>query len=246
MDLEKKEQQIASELPQSLSGCLRAANPLFSFINNRKKVVNVRAEKRNDSRINFVTTHSVYLPNVNQILKRHSHYLEEDGLGKYIGELPRLSLRLGKNLADLVVNAKAKVEGGESGPCTKGCTLCGIMKKTDHVKDKDGVLMYLKGDMDCKTVGAIYGMWCRRCDKVVYVGKTMNRVMDRFAGHRQDMKGEDESKPVYHFKKNGHECEDMEVIVLEHVGGDDDTYRVMRERWWMNRMGTFGEENKRR
>ena len=34
-----------------------------------------RAEKKADDRINFVTTHSSYLPNVNKILRRHSHFL---------------------------------------------------------------------------------------------------------------------------------------------------------------------------
>ena len=43
-----------------------------------------RAEKRKDERINFVLTHSAYLPNVGRILKRHGHYLREDGLEKYV------------------------------------------------------------------------------------------------------------------------------------------------------------------
>ena len=89
-------------------------------------------------------------------------------------------------------------------------------------------------------------MWCRKCDKVVYVGKTMNRVMVRFNGHRADLKGTDDSKPAHHFRRNGHQEDDMEVIVLEQVSGNDDVYRVARERFWMNRMGTFGEENKKR
>ena len=113
------------------------------------------------------------------------------------------------------------------------------MKKTDKVVDKEGKEMRIVGKMDCRTVGAIYGMWCDRCGKVVYVGKTMNRVMDRFNGHRADLRAADESKPAYHFKRNGHVDGDMKVVVLEHVPGDDDVYRVTRERWWMNRMGTF-------
>ena len=114
------------------------------------------------------------------------------------------------------------------------------------MKDKDGRDLMLRGDMDCKTLGAIYGMWCKRCDKVVYVGKTMNRVMDRFNGHRADLKGDDESKPAHHFRRNGHVEEDMQVVVLEEVPGNDDVYRIARERFWMNRLGTFGEENKKR
>ena len=51
-----------------------------------------RVEKKSDKRINFVTTHSAYLPNVSRILKRHGHYLKEDGLEGFIEEMPRLSL----------------------------------------------------------------------------------------------------------------------------------------------------------
>ena len=60
------------------------------------------------------------------------------------------------------------------------------------------------------------------------------------------MRTEDETKPAYHFKKEGHTEEDMGVVVLEHVPGNDDVYRVAREQWWINRMGTFEGENKRR
>ena len=120
------------------------------------------------------------------------------------------------------------------------------MEEVEEVEDQRGRKLRLRGMMDCRTVGAVYGMWCRRCERVVYVGKTMNRVMDRFMGHRADMKGRDESKPAFHFKRDGHSEEEMGVIVLEQVGGKDDTYRVQRERWWMNRMGVFDEENKRR
>ena len=60
------------------------------------------------------------------------------------------------------------------------------------------------------------------------------------------MKREDDSKPAFHFKKEGHDEDDMGVVVLEEVGGRDDTYRVSRERWWINRMGTFDGENRRR
>ena len=45
---------------------------------------------------------------------------------------------------------------------------------------------------------------------------------------------------------NGHKEEDMKVVILEEVKGDDDVYRLARERWWMNRLGTFEEENKKR
>ena len=70
--------------------------------------------------------------------KRHGHYLEEDGMEAYIKNLPRLSLRRGKNLGDIIVNAKERRKEGRSGPCGKGCKLCKYMQRTDVVKDKDG------------------------------------------------------------------------------------------------------------
>ena len=102
-------------------------------------------------------------------MKRHGHFLKEEGLEKYIKDTPRLSLRRGKNLADLVVNAKKKTNEGGSGPCGKGCKLCQFMVNTSEVVDKRGVRRKIKGNMDCRTVGAIYGMWCKKCEKVVYV-----------------------------------------------------------------------------
>ena len=80
----------------------------------------------------------------------------------------------------------------------------------------------------------------------MYVGKTKNKISERFNGHWADFKNGDESKPAFHFKKDGHEEEDMEVIGLEHVPGDDDVFRIARERWWMTRMGTLEEENRKR
>ena len=205
-----------------------------------------RVEKKQDHKINFVTTHSSYLPNINKILRRHGHYLREDGLDKYIEEVPRLSLRRGKNLSDLVVNAKERKQEGQSGPCGKGCKLCKYMVAIKEVKDKRGEMKRIRSEMDCRTVGAIYGMWCGKCEEMVYVGKTQNRVMDRFIGHRADLRGKDNSKPAYHFRREGHTEEDMGVVILEEVKGKDDLYRITRERFWMNCLGTYDKENKRK
>ena len=104
------------------------------------------------------------------------------------------------------------------------------MVGTKEVADKRGEKKKIKGRMDCRTVGAIYGMWCKKCEKVVYVGKTQNRVMDRFIGHRADLRGDDSTKPAYHFKQEGHKEDDMRVIVIEEVKGKDDMYRVTQEK----------------
>ena len=83
--------------------------------------------------------------------------------------------------------------------------------------------------------------------KIIYVGKTQNRVMDRFIGHRADLRGEDNTKPAYHFKQmDGHTEEDMGVVVIEEVKGGDAFYRVTQERYWIKCLGTHNKENKRK
>ena len=111
-----------------------------------------RVKHKEDNKINFVTTHSAYLPNINRILKKHSHFLREDGLEKFIDGPPRLSLRRGKNLADLVVNAKEKTHEGRSKSCGKGCKLCKFMMETKEVKDKTGEMKKIRSNMDCRMV----------------------------------------------------------------------------------------------
>ena len=69
--------------------------------------------------------------------------------------------------------------------------------------------------------------------------------MERFNRHRADLKAEDEKNPALHFRRNGHNEEDMGLVGLEHVPGQDDAYRITRERGGMNRMGTFKGENRK-
>ena len=52
-------------------------------------------------------------------------------------------------------------------------------------------------------------------------------------------------KLAHHFKRQGHSDGDMRVVALEEVPGTDDIYRIERECWWMRKMGTLEEENRR-
>ena len=79
-----------------------------------------------------------------------------------------MSLRRGRNLADMVVNAKPRIGEGKSGLCGKGCKLCGYVEEVEEVEDQRGRMLRMKGVMDCSTVGAVYEMCCRRYKRVVY------------------------------------------------------------------------------
>jgi hypothetical protein len=54
-----------------------------------------------------------------------------------------------------------------------------------------------------------------------------------------------EEKPVAHFLADGHEWKDLHVVGLERVSGGDDTLWVVREVFWIQKLGTMQEENRR-
>jgi hypothetical protein len=83
-------------------------------------------------------------------------------------------------------------------------------------------------------------MWCEQCKRIVYIGKAMIELRQRFHGHRSDMKRQDEDNLVQHFKENGHGEQDTRVVALEAVPGKEDRYRIDRESWWIEKMGDNG------
>ena len=207
----------------------------------------VRVEKRRDQEdsVNFVTTFSSYLPDVKKIINSNYHHLQREGLQDIIRP-PRLSLRRGRNLGDIIINAKPREEGGvsASGPCGS-CILCRSMSSSSYFKGANGSIYNIRGCYSCKSTGVVYGMHCQICDCIVYVGKTQNSLQERFYGHRADYQAEILEKPVAHFLDEGHKWEDMRVVGLEKVEGKDDVLRVVRERFWIGKLGTLQEENRK-
>ena len=124
-----------------------------------------------EEKINFVTTFSSYLPNVKKILQENFHHLQREGLQEVIKEPPQLSLRRGRNLGDLIIDAKPKHEVRVSGPCS-GCKLCESMRQTTTFSGRDGMQFQVRGNFNCESVGMVYAMHCDKCGHVVYVGKS--------------------------------------------------------------------------
>ena len=171
----------------------------------------VERKDKDEETINFVTTFSSYLPNVKQILQENFHHLQREGLQDIIKEPPRLSLRRGRNLGDIIVDAKPKQSVGTSGPCGS-CKLCQSRQLTTHFCGRGGKTFDVRGNFTCETVGTVYGMHCQVCQHIIYIGKSMNSLRQRFYAHRRDFNVEDMEKPVAHFLGVG----------LEQDRGEDD------------------------
>jgi hypothetical protein len=88
-------------------------------------------------------------------------------------------------------------------------------------------------------------MHCQICNCIVYVSKTQNTLQERFHGHQADYQAKHLEKPLAHFLDEGHKWEDMRVVGLEKVEGKDGVLRVVRERFWIGKLGTLQKENRR-
>ena len=146
---------------------------------------------------------------------------------------PAVSMRKGKNIANIINNKREKNEQGRTSNCGKRCKLCVNMGDTGHIRDRDGKEICLLTNINCLTRGVVYGIECVTCQRIIYVGKTENDLRTRFYTHRHHNKINMET-PLRHFWEE-HEEEDlnsMKIIGLERERGDDDYYRVERERYW--------------
>jgi hypothetical protein len=227
-------------------------NDITKEINNmavmeRSEALRKTEKKEAKNKLRLITTHSAYLPNIKTILTKNQHILKRGKLADIIEEVPLVSLRRGRNLNDILANAKVVNRDGISKSCEQRCKLCHYMVTTTHIYDKNNVQNRLLTQIDCQTVGVVYGMYCKICSKFIYVGMTGNSLRTRFYTHRHEEKTKQIDKPMMHFEnKHGKGVEEcMNIVGLEKCSGRDEQYRIIRERFWIDRLGALMYENKK-
>ena len=92
---------------------------------------------------------------------------------------------------------------------------------------------------NCETFNCIYMIECRKCDKK-YIGQTGRQFKYRIADHKGYVKNQVTSQPIgAHFNLPGHCLAHMQTTVLEQVKYRDETYRIEREKYFINKFNTF-------
>ena len=72
-----------------------------------------------------------------------------------------------------------KEEHGTTTCDRKKCTLCKHMKSSEHFSDESGNIYATKGNISCTTENVVYGVFCQKCQKLMYIGETMNSLYQR-------------------------------------------------------------------
>ena len=95
--------------------------------------------------------------------------------------------------------------------------ICQVFYEGDSVPGTEGPLHYDK-TIGCKSSNLVYGIWCSKCSKVVYVGQTGDKVYTRMQNHLSSIRFKRDGRiPVSrHFTERGHTEVDFRVIGNRH------------------------------
>ena len=196
-------------------------------------------------------TFSKYIPDVRAILRNKRHFLHRSqSLRKIFPVDPMVAYRRGRNLRDMLVHSKTRYLTGNRNRrkvenCGKECVICKRMyadsdlvagAQEEHVTTYDRTI-------GCRSVNVVYGIWCDVCKYVCYVGETGDCLYTRVQNHLSSIRAVNPAieLPVRsHFCAPGHGVGDVRVVGLERVWSQNVEYRRIRERRWMNLLGTNG------
>ena len=84
-----------------------------------------------------------------------------------------------------------------------------------------GVVIQIKGELNCQTQGIIYCITCRKC-MMQYVGTSKHSAQTRLSQHAGYIRNKNLSQPTgKHFNSRGHSSTNMSFVILEKVMSDD-------------------------
>ena len=118
--------------------------------------------------------------------------------------------------------------------------MCLHMKVSPHFEDQTNNSYSTKGKINCLTENVVYGIFCVRCQKLLYVGETMNSLYTRHVNNFSRIRNESNMNDLtQHFtRSNGHELSDYYIVGIEKIY-QDDNYRKTREMFWMKKLKTL-------
>ena len=123
--------------------------------------------------------------------------------------------------------------------CGKQCPCCPYVKTGKEVKINTKQTWKISNKLNCETFNCVYMIECRKCHQK-YIGQTGRQFKFRIADHRGYVKNKVLSQPIgRHFNLPGHCLADMQTTILEQVKYNDETYRLEREKYIINRFNTF-------
>ena len=235
-----------SELKDMLLSREYSSNIINAAIDRARNIPRLEALKKvvkpkTSERPVFVIHYDPRLPSVNSIIKKHYRVMTQDPKMKEVfPEAPIIAYKRQKNIREVLIRAKVPPEYKRPKRKLPGmkkcnnCVYCHYIMTGQHVKFTASNHHHtITTNITCTTRNIIYLITCLKC-LMQYVGETDRRLKDRFLEHQGYVRNQNLSKATgQHFNLPGHSLSDMQITALEHVHHNDETYRKVREKYYI-------------
>ena len=119
------------------------------------------------------------------------------------------------------------------------CALCPHIKPGKGFEDNSGNTYLTKGSICCTTVNVVYGVFCEKCQSLVYVGETMTTLYKRHIQNISRIRNsKNEDDLIKHFTDADHSLRHYKIFGIEKIHKDD-SYRKTREQFWISKLQTL-------
>ena len=205
---------------------------------DRKTLLQYRTNKKVNDRVPLVLTYHRNLPNIQHIVHNRLSVLHRsERMRNLFKEAPITAYRRDSNLMDIIVHNKhTKIFRSKIKKCAK-CAICPYI--TDQDTHTFQGISYTFNKINCKSMNIVYGIKCLKCDELLYVGETGNKIYERFQNHLSSIRNNNSNPIAEHFNSDKHNIKDIEIVGLEKIKKNDIHLRKIRESFWIKKMGTL-------
>ena len=180
------------------------------------------------------------LPNVHAVIQKRQKTLHQsDRMQQIFPQSPVVAYRRDANLQDILIHKKHNKQffgkDHKCEPCGKNCALCPYIHETNRFAGPDGKEYTIRNYINCKSTNVIYAIFCKRCQKYVYVGETGDTLYQRQLLNLSMIRRRRDDPVAKHFFENHHNTGDFSVVGLEKLFGSKE-HRQTREKLWIKKI----------
>ena len=208
---------------------------------DRTSLLEYKTRKQTNERVPLCVTYNRGLPNIQQILHERLPILHRSSRMKGVfPSAPMTAFRRDTNLEDMLVHTKHSklLEKDQPDKCARKCAVCRFIRQEAEVKTDSDIFQFTN-HINCKSSNLVYGIRCKVCDKMVYVGETGTTIYEQWQNHLSTVRRRTDNPVSRHFNATNHDIEAMEVIGLEILRKKDIHLRKIRETFWINKLETI-------
>ena len=134
---------------------------------------------------------------------------------------PILAFRRDKNIKDIFVHKKHNSmffkQEHRCEPGSRNCVICPYVRKTHTFTNFEGKIFNVKYHINCTTETVVYALFCKHCDKFIYVGETGDILHQRHLLNVSLIRRQKPDPIAIHFNSTEHSVNDYEIVALEKI-----------------------------